>query len=284
MSWYPSVPEPSTLRAGWVGDVWPDSCAPDALVKTLVVIYSRQALGIFQRLFGFLSDPAGSRRDHWHPGNIEDGIQQALTDINDQQSWPFHNYPTGFRQCGQQVHSSRLVRPVGFGGVLGLRPDTPVRDPQLGRRRVCVSKSCRPKGSDLGGISLGADFWRNRPLASADMALSHARLPVIRVERRRPSSHQYPAPHNVGYTALPCAAPDDGFLWRSAFVAAVFAIHPLHVESVAWIAERKDMLSGLFFMLTLGAYVRYVRSLPSMIRYCTVVLLFALGLCPRTCW
>ena len=51
-----------------------------------------------------------------------------------------------------------------------------------------------------------------------------------------------------------------GFLWRSAFVAAVFAIHPLRVESVAWIAERKDVLSGLFFMLTLWAYTRYAQE------------------------
>ena len=51
-----------------------------------------------------------------------------------------------------------------------------------------------------------------------------------------------------------------GFLWRSAFVAAVFAIHPLRVESVAWVSERKDVLSGLFFMLTLWAYARYVAS------------------------
>src|SRR5712691_5943015 len=68
-----------------------------------------------------------------------------------------------------------------------------------------------------------------------------------------------------------------GAVWRSAFVAAVFAIHPLRVESVAWVAERKDVLSGVFFMLTLGAYVRYVRE-PSGIHYLVVALFFALGL------
>jgi tetratricopeptide (TPR) repeat protein len=51
-----------------------------------------------------------------------------------------------------------------------------------------------------------------------------------------------------------------GFLWRSAFVAAVFAIHPLRVESVAWVAERKDVLSAFFFMLTLWAYTRYAQA------------------------
>jgi len=51
-----------------------------------------------------------------------------------------------------------------------------------------------------------------------------------------------------------------GSVWRSALVAAVFSIHPLRAESVAWITERKDTLSGLFFMLTLASYVRYVRK------------------------
>lgn len=65
--------------------------------------------------------------------------------------------------------------------------------------------------------------------------------------------------------------------WRSAFVAAIFAIHPLHVESVAWVAERKDVLSGVFFMLTLIAYFAYSRK-PSIGRYLTVSILFICGL------
>jgi protein O-mannosyl-transferase len=69
-----------------------------------------------------------------------------------------------------------------------------------------------------------------------------------------------------------------GSLWPSAFVAAVFAIHPLRVESVAWVAERKDLLSGLFFMLTLGAYLRYVRRPFAWGRYLLVIAMFALGL------
>ncbi len=74
-----------------------------------------------------------------------------------------------------------------------------------------------------------------------------------------------------------------GFLWRSAFVAAVFAIHPLRVESVAWVSERKDVLSGLFFMLTVGAYGRYVEKSKvqdprSKVFYGLALVFFALGL------
>ncbi|MGB7581818.1 MAG: tetratricopeptide repeat protein [Sedimentisphaerales bacterium] len=68
-----------------------------------------------------------------------------------------------------------------------------------------------------------------------------------------------------------------GALWPSAFVAAAFAIHPMHVESVAWIAERKDVLSTLFLLLTLAAYVSYVKR-HGLVRYLLTVLLFALGL------
>ena len=68
-----------------------------------------------------------------------------------------------------------------------------------------------------------------------------------------------------------------GALWRSAFVAAIFAIHPLRAESVAWVSERKDVLSAFFFMLTLWTYVRYVRR-PWRGRYAGMTLLYGLGL------
>ena len=68
-----------------------------------------------------------------------------------------------------------------------------------------------------------------------------------------------------------------GALWPSAFVAAMFALHPLHVESVAWAAERKDVLSTFFYVLTIGSYVRYVEH-PGINRYLLVLLTFALGL------
>lgn len=66
-------------------------------------------------------------------------------------------------------------------------------------------------------------------------------------------------------------------MWRSALAAALFAIHPLRVESVAWIAERKDVLSGLFFVLTIAMYARYVRN-RSATAYALTLLAFAAGL------
>src|SRR5438045_4847714 len=68
-----------------------------------------------------------------------------------------------------------------------------------------------------------------------------------------------------------------GAVWRSVVVAALFAVHPLHVESVAWVSERKDVLSAVFFLLMLNAYVRYARA-ASITRYLAVALLFAAGL------
>jgi tetratricopeptide (TPR) repeat protein len=66
-------------------------------------------------------------------------------------------------------------------------------------------------------------------------------------------------------------------VWKSAVVAALFALHPLHVESVAWASERKDVLSTLFWILTMGAYASYVEA-PGAKRYLLVLVCFVLGL------
>lgn len=68
-----------------------------------------------------------------------------------------------------------------------------------------------------------------------------------------------------------------GAFWQSATMATLFAIHPLHVESVAWASERKDVLSMFFMMLTIWAYIRYVEKRETK-KYLLVVLFFALGL------
>ena len=72
-----------------------------------------------------------------------------------------------------------------------------------------------------------------------------------------------------------------GARWRSALVAFLFAVHPLHVESVAWVAERKDVLSALFWMLTLWAYAEYVAQ-PGLVRYLLTLFLFCLGLMAKS--
>ncbi len=77
---------------------------------------------------------------------------------------------------------------------------------------------------------------------------------------------------SVGASSAPAGA-----LWPSAFVAAVFAIHPLNAESVAWVAERKNVLGTFFWLLTMGAYLRYVRR-PGWRRYVPVVVCYVLGL------
>ncbi|MGA7557825.1 MAG: tetratricopeptide repeat protein [Terriglobales bacterium] len=72
-----------------------------------------------------------------------------------------------------------------------------------------------------------------------------------------------------------------GFRWRSLMVAALFALHPINVESVAWAAERKNVLSMLFFMLALYAYTWYTRK-PGVLRYAVLFCLFALGLLTKS--
>ena len=95
-----------------------------------------------------------------------------------------------------------------------------------------------------------------------------------------PSGHHFTNVllHNIAVVLLFLVLTEmTGSPGASAFVAAVFAIHPMRVESVAWIAERKDVLSAVFFMLTIGAYARYARA-PTQARYITMSILLACGL------
>ena len=72
-----------------------------------------------------------------------------------------------------------------------------------------------------------------------------------------------------------------GAIWQSAFVAALFALHPLHVESVAWASERKDTLSTLFWILTMWAYASYAKK-PNAVKYLLAMVFFALGLMAKS--
>ena len=151
---------------------------------------------------------------------------------------------------------------------------------------------------------LGHDRLPCGQLASADLDVAHARREPLRHSLRETedakSSAAWKGPqawkgpeaggHHLTSVALHAASAVVLFLvfwqmtgefWLSALVAAMFAVHPLRVESVAWAAERKDVLSGLFWMLTLLAYGWYARR-PDVRRYMAVVGLFALGLTAKS--
>ena len=117
-----------------------------------------------------------------------------------------------------------------------------------------------------------ASLWH--PLTT----LSH--MADCQVYGLRPGGHHFTnvVLHNLGAILLFLVFRGmTGCIWRSAFVAAIFAVHPMRVESVAWIAEHKNVLSGVFFMLTLGAYLRYARA-PGISRYVTMSIFLACGL------
>src|SRR5438045_2048266 len=119
----------------------------------------------------------------------------------------------------------------------------------------------------LFGLKPGAHHFVNVLLHSATAALLFFLLAQF---TGNPSSPQ-------DESVSPRRPDRTGTIWSSAVVAAVFAIHPLRVESVAWISERKDVLSGFFFVLTLLAYFCYTRK-PNLARYATMSILFACGL------
>ena len=128
------------------------------------------------------------------------------------------------------------------------------------------------RGLSLQRNPLGLYHHAGRQLASPDLALADARRPILRTAALGIPLDRRSAARRHGDSALPgsCGG-STGHFCRRPWLAAVFAVHPLRAESVAWAAERKDVLSGLFFMLTLAAYLGYVRRPSSLDRELLVV-------------
>ena len=134
-------------------------------------------------------------------------------------------------------------------------------------------------GPDAAGRRLGLHHLPRRELVPAHLALLDARRRAASGSRRAPSTP--PASRSTSPTsllALLAFTRLTGSLGVGAFAAGVFALHPLHVESVAWAAARKDVLSGFFWMLALLAYERWARRGASPRRGAAVALCFVLGL------
>src|ERR1017187_4038492 len=138
----------------------------------------------------------------------------------------------------------------------------------------------RSIGGFLGGRRLGVRKYHRRRrhlLASIDLVFTHAGLPALRPPTRTASPGE-PRLHAANAVLLFLVLRRmTGAFWRSAVVAALFAWHPLQVESVAWISERKNVLSGFCFFLILLGYHRYARQ-PNLPRYLLVFFLLCLGL------
>ena len=155
-----------------------------------------------------------------------------------------------------------LGLPRAFAGDFrSLRAGAPLRFRQLRRPRIhCAQRSCsrRHNGQRSG---LGFHFEVCRQLVPADMDFAHAGLPVVWPHERPAPSHQPASACAGNHSAVRVFEACHRCPTAQRLVAFLFAMHPLHVESVAWVAERKDVLSAVFWFLTLWAYVRYTDAL-----------------------
>ena len=122
-----------------------------------------------------------------------------------------------------------------------------------------VTDNVHVKAGLTGTRPLGLHHLRCRQLASFDLAVSCPRLPALSADPAGHHDINLAAACNQRCAALLGAVAGDGYPGRSLMVAALFALHPINVETVAWVAERKNLLSMLFFLLALGAYRWYAR-------------------------
>lgn len=124
---------------------------------------------------------------------------------------------------------------------------------------------------------MDADIRRRGKLASADHAFPYVGLALVRKQRLRPSCYQSAFAYRRCCIFVLFLSKTTRNLWPSAFAAALFALHPLRVESVAWLAERKDVLSMFFGTACLYAYAFYIEK-NSISRYLLCLILFILAL------
>lgn len=137
------------------------------------------------------------------------------------------------------------------------------------------------------GVSPGGQHFTNLLLHTVNTVLLFWLLLIMTGRRKSGEQRVMGGPNQkVRESNLQARAPDSN-LWPCALVAALFGLHPLHVESVAWIAERKDVLSGFFALLTLWNYVKYgekagAQTWKSPVNYALALLMFALGLMSKS--
>ena len=157
---------------------------------------------------------------------------------------------------GHAIDQQQLTRTVPSASDFRNSPLPPVRQASISHPQLPVQRSVLDGLLDMVGLDVGGVVQR-RWCAEASRMRSYVRALRFSSDIASFSSSW------LASSSRQCTFKSFGnirdFWARSAFVAAVFAIHPLRVESVAWVAERKDVLSGLFFMLTLWAYTRYVQ-------------------------
>ena len=183
-----------------------------------------------------------------------------------------HAYPGFFISLCLIVITGLAFAPVRHNAFVGYDDDIYVSDNPHLLGGLTWENVRWAFSANLTEASPNADYWIPATF------LSH--LLVVQLFGMDPAAHHLvnAALHALNAVLLFLALRRlTGAMWPSAFVAALFAVHPLHVESVAWVSERKDVLSGLFFMLMLLAYARYVES-PTTGRYLWIVVALALGL------
>ena len=161
-----------------------------------------------------------------------------------------------------------------------LRPGAGSRVPELRRRSVRRREPGDPRRSVRRIPRMGRDHDPRRAADPAHLGLVPGRRQPLGPRPGRGAAHQRGLSHAVGAAALLALLGATGARYESAFVAAVFLLHPIHAESVAWASERKDVLCGLFWNATLAAYVHYAKR-PSAAGYVAVVVGHALALASK---